>query len=190
MKNKTMTKKKSESLSDYLFRKSPLDKLDIVNEEEPLTSYNKITNRIYLGNEDASDDENFFKKNKIRAVLNCSKDIPNYFHKDPKIEYLRIPVNDDLKLVDLSTMYKYMPIIVEFIHKHVNIEKNNILVHCAAGRQRSAISVATYLVAKHKLTPKQACSYILKRRPEAFHFGQSLNFDKSLEKYYKKLKKQ
>jgi hypothetical protein len=38
-------------------------------------------------------------------------------------------------------------------------------------------------------TPKQACKLILEKRPEAFHFGMSLNFEKSLERYYQDLQK-
>ena len=82
-----------------------------------------------------------------------------------------------------------MPAIVEFIHKHTVLQKNNILVHCYAGRQRSAISVAVYLVAKYGMTPADACKYIMDRRKEAFHFGLSLNFEDSLNKYYKDLQR-
>lgn len=57
------------------------------------------------------------------------------------------------------------------------------------GRQRSAISVAAYLISKHKMTPHDACKYIMDKRKEAFHYGQSLNFDQALDKYHKQLQK-
>jgi len=81
-----------------------------------------------------------------------------------------------------------MPCIVEFIHKHVALQKHNILVHCVAGKQRSAISVAAYLVAKHGMTPHEACKRVMSKRNEAFWFGHSLNFDESLDRYYKDVK--
>jgi len=36
---------------------------------------------------------------------------------------------------------------------------------------------------------KQACKFILEKRPEAFHFGTSLNFSKSILSYKEHLKK-
>jgi protein-tyrosine phosphatase len=175
------------SLADYIRKNSPIKSgLRIADEDEPLTKYDKITNKIYLGNFQSAKDKTFFKNKKIKAVLNCTKDIPNYFANDKNIEYMRIPVDDSLKQKDYDLMFEFMPCIVAFIHKHANIQKNNILVHCWAGRQRSAISVAVYLVDKYGITPHQACKMILDKRPEAFHFGKSLNFDQALNKYYKK----
>ena len=101
------------------------------NEDEPVTSYNKIMSKIYLGNIEASKDKQFFKDNKIKAVLNCSKDIPNTF-SDMDVEYMRIPVDDSLKVVDYNKMYHFLPAAVEFIYKHAVLQKNSILVHCYA----------------------------------------------------------
>ena len=178
------------TLADYIRRHSPIKAgLRISDEDEPLAKYNKVMNRVYLGNFQAAKDKEFFKKHKIRAVLNCSKDIPNHFSNNKEIEYMRIPVEDSLKQKDYDLMFEFMPAMVQFIHKHANIQKNNILVHCWAGRQRSAIGIAVFLVDKYGLEPKEACKYVLEKRPEAFHFGKSLNFDQALNKYYRTYKK-
>ena len=178
------------SLAEHIRRHSPIKNgLRIPDEDKPLAKYNKIMNRIYLGNFQSAKDKEFFKEKNILAVLNCSKDIPNHFAHDKNIEYMRIPVDDSLKQKDYDQMFEYMPIIVQFIHKHNSVQGNNILVHCYAGRQRSAISVAVYLVDKYGLDPKEACEMVLKKRPEAFHFGKSLNFDQALNKYYRTYKK-
>jgi protein-tyrosine phosphatase len=178
------------SLADYILHHSPIKSgLYIKDEDKPLANYNKIINKLYLGNCEAARDKEFFQKKNITAVLNCSKEIPNYF-QNKNIEYMRIPVDDSLRQKDYDLMYEFMPSIVEFIHKHINVQKNNILVHCYAGRQRSAISVAVFLVSKYGYTPQEACKIVLEKRPEAFHYGQSLNFDQTLDKYYNtKIKK-
>lgn len=174
------------SLAEYIRRHSPIKAgIRIEDEDIPLAKYNKISNHIFLGNFQAAKDKDFFKEHKIKAVLNCSKDIPNHYAHHKNIEYMRIPVEDSLKQKDYDLMYEYFPVIVEFIHKHAHIQKNNILVHCWAGRQRSAISVAAYLVSKYKMTPQEACKYVMDKRNEAFHFGKSLNFDQALNKYYR-----
>ena len=97
---------------------------------------------------------------------------------------------DSLKQKDFDLLYKLLPCGVEFIHKHAHILKQNILIHCHMGRQRSVAMLCGFLMAKHGLNPDEACKYILKKRPEAFHFGLSLNFDQALIKYYKDLQKE
>jgi protein-tyrosine phosphatase len=175
------------TLADFIRKHSPIKAgLRIADEDKPLSKFDKISDKILLGNFQAAKDREFFKKNKIRAVLNCTKEVDNYFANNRDIEYMRIPVDDSLKEKDFELMLEYLPIIVEFINKHANIQKNNILVHCVAGRQRSAISVAAYLVKFHQMTPHDACKYVLDKRKEAFHFGKSLNFDQTLNKYYKR----
>lgn len=186
VKNRTRQVSPKLPLAEFIRRHSPIKAgIRVKNEDIPLAKYNKITNNIILGNFQAAKDKDLFKKYKIRAVLNCSKDIPHYFSNHKDIEYMRIPVDDSLKQKDYDLMFQYMPVIVEFINKHANISNQKILVHCAAGRQRSAISVAAFLVAKCGKTPQEACKIVMDRRPEAFHFGKSLNFDQALNKYYR-----
>jgi protein-tyrosine phosphatase len=192
IKNTRRVKKTNHkmTLADYIRKHSPIKAgMRIADEDRPLAKYDKIMNRVFLGNFQAAKDREFFDTKNIKAVLNCSKDIPNHFAHKRDIEYMRIPVDDSLKERDYELMYQYMPCIVEFIHKHANIQGNNILVHCWAGRQRSAISVAAYLVSKYGLTPHDACKLVLDKRPEAFHHGKSLNFDQALNKFYKGLSK-
>jgi protein-tyrosine phosphatase len=188
---KKRTRVKDVNMANYLYKHSPLKNgVKIKNEDAPLSKYNKICSKIYLGNIQCAKDKDFFKNKNIKAVLNCSKDIPNYFYNNNKdIEYLRIPVDDSLKQVDFDKMFEFFPIATEFINKHVNLQKNNILIHCYAGRQRSAICVAAYLVKFEGMKPHKACKMILDKRPEAFHHGLSLNFDQSLQKFSKKLLK-
>lgn len=179
-------------LSDELRKHSPLKKgIEVKNEDKPYENVSKIMNHIYLGNINSAKDKEFMKKNNIKAVLNCSKekDIPNYFC-NLNIEYMRMPIDDSLKQKDFDLMYKLLPCGIEFIHKHADILKQNIFVHCHMGRQRSSTFICGYLIEKHGLSPDDACKFILKKRPESFHFGLSLNFDQAIVKYYKDLQKQ
>ena len=179
-----------KAMEMYLRKHSPIKRGVIIkNEDKPLTKYDKVLDRLYLGNYQAAKDSSFFKKKNIKSVLNCTKDIPNHFICDGDIEYMRIPVDDSLKEIDFDKMLKFMPSIVEFIHKHINLHKHNLFVHCHAGRQRSVACVVGYLMCYHGMTPEKACKFVLQKRPEAFHHGLSLNFSKTLSKYYKNLHK-
>lgn len=165
---------------------SPL-KLGSIKVENECITYrpvDKITNRIWLGDYTTSKNKDFFKKNNIKAVLNCTKDVPNTFKKDENIEYLRIPVDDSLQEVDFKKMYYYFPIIIEFLNKTVNIEKKHVLVHCVQGKARSCIALAAFLV-NEGMKPDEALEFILKKRPDAFFFGTSINFKKSFVKFLK-----
>lgn len=174
-------------LSEFIRAHSPIKGGHPIDEDKPLSKYNKVMPHLYLGNYQAAKDKDLFDKKNIKAVLNCTKEIPNSFTHRKDIEYMRIPVDDSLKERDFELMYHYMPVIVEFIHKHVDIQGHNILVHCVAGRQRSCIAIAAYLVSKHGMTPHDACKMILDKRAEAFHYGLSLNFDQTLSKFYKNM---
>jgi protein-tyrosine phosphatase len=154
-----------------------------MTKEEEEEDYQEILPGVWLGNHLSSEDKKFFKKNKIKAVLNTTKTLPNKFVSD-KIEYMKIPVNDQLKQLDFDLMTEYLPFAVSFIRKHV-IQKNNILIHCLAGKSRSAICMAGYLVKYHNMNPEQSIKFILKKRPEAFFHGTSVNFDVALDKLYK-----
>jgi protein-tyrosine phosphatase len=190
-KSPKRTRVKSFRLADEMRKHSPLKKgLIVKDEDEPLEDFNKILPRLYLGNKYAAKSKSFMDAHKIKAVLNCSKekDIPNYF-KDSSIEYMRVPVDDSLQQKDYDKMFLLLPSMVEFIHKHVDILKQPILVHCWAGRQRSACAVVCYLMEKHGLNPDEACKLVMSKRKEAFHFGKSVNFDQTINKYYKKIQK-
>ena len=180
-----------ETLSDHIYKHSPIKKGTVVvkNEDKPYKNYNKMMNKIYLGNINASKDKEFFAKKNIKAVLNCTKDIPNTFRSQDDIEYMRIPIDDSLKEVDFEKALQFMPAAIEFIHKHAVLQNETVFIHCHAGRQRSIAMLVAYLINKLEMPLKQACKFVLQKRPEAFHFGLSLNFESSLEKYAKTLKK-
>jgi protein-tyrosine phosphatase len=57
-----------------------------------------------------------------------------------------------------------------------------MLVHCAAGMQRSAACVAMFLIAVQNITPDQAIRTIRSIRPIAFTPG--ANFRESIEGFY------
>ncbi|CAK0772859.1 hypothetical protein CCP3SC1AL1_630008 [Gammaproteobacteria bacterium] len=185
-KQKPTPKITDKLLSNYIKSISPVNtgKITVKDEGEPYNMYDKITEHVYIGGEDGAKNKKFFEKHNIKAVLNCTTDIPNHFSANKDIEYLRIPVIDNLTQVQYDKLYKYLPLAVEFIAKHVDLEKNNIYIHCAQGKSRSCAAAAAYFITKRNMDPYKACGLILKKRPEAFFYGTSLNFDQCLVKYY------
>jgi hypothetical protein len=132
---------------------------------------------IWLGNAMASQDPLFYKQNRIDSVFNCTKDLP-FLPSVPR-KY-RLPVHDNLRDEEIRAMeLASFEVVYKLSHEH---RKGPVLVHCAAGMQRSAAVVAMYLMAKNPgMKVEEAILYIQKRRPIAFTPGP--NFLKAMKAF-------
>ena len=154
------------------------------NNSNNSNNMDEIVPGLWIGNMVAANDLHSLKKNNIKYIFNISRDIPNYYEIDKNFEYYNFQVDDSLLIKDIDLMTQNLNILVNELDTRLRKKNGSILVHCYAGRQRSAILVAAYLVFKYNMTPEDACQYILTRRPEAFHYNISINFKDSLQKYY------
>ena len=137
----------------------------------------EIIPRVWLGNRYAALDEDFLHENKIDAVFNCTKDLP--FH-DSMTNRFRVPVDDNLEANEINNMTKWSPEIAYKILREYKSGKH-ILVHCAAGMQRSAAAMTFFLITLTGEHAPKLMSMIRKIRPIAF--VPSANFSKSIEYY-------
>lgn len=114
------------------------------------SSYDKISNYLYLGNYNAAQDEQFIKNNDIKLVINASKDlkIPEFYNK-LGVEYYRIPINDSNTHNDNKILNDNLDYVINLIDKY-RLDKKNVFVHCYAGMQRSAAIVLSYIIFKLK----------------------------------------
>lgn len=140
----------------------------------------EITPGIWLGNQRASQNEKWLKQQNITVVFNASKDIP--FLPLVKKQY-RIPIDDNLQADEIRNMTLWsQETIYKLLEEHNKGE--TVLVHCAAGMQRSAAIVAMYLIATKGLSWNQAISYIqgirsIAFRPAANFKNSIIEFDKT-----------
>lgn len=151
--------------------------------------YNYILDNLILGNINSARNIDIIKNNNIRYIFNISNGIPNYFYIDKNIKYYNLYVADSLLDFDINIMAEHLPDLVLDLDNCLMQNNGNVLVHCHAGQQRSAILVAAYLIYKYSISPEEAYKFILKKRPIAFYYGKSFNFHKALMKYYHHLKK-
>ena len=137
---------------------------------------NEIIPRLWLGNVKASKDENFIREKNIQVVFNCTKNLE--FSPMIPIKY-RVPVDDNLEEEEIRNMELWS---AEIAYKIIAeyIEGKTILVHCMAGMQRSAASVAFMLIAFLKIRALDAMKMIKEKRPIAFfpraNFGRSIDY--------------
>ncbi len=133
---------------------------------------------LWLGNFQSSRDDVFLQSHNIRTVFNCTKDLQ--FHPSIQNRY-RVPVDDNLKEEEIRNMELWS---YEIIYKLLNEYKKGqpILVHCAAGMQRSAAVVAMFLVSTQGMNWDQAYRHIRQRR--AIAFFPKANFEKAILGFY------
>lgn len=145
-----------------------------MNKNDPA---NEILPRLWLGNAKASLDPDFIQTNNINVVFNCTKD--RAFSSLIPIKY-RVPVDDNLEEEEIRNMELWSSeIAYRILSEYQN--GNVILVHCAAGMQRSAAAIAFFLIVYLRLHTKDAILFIKERRPIAFY--PSANFLKSIESF-------
>ena len=180
----------------------------------------KIIPRLWLGDYKSALDIDFLLNNKIDLIINCTPNTKffyettdlnllnsNIVNKLRKIETYRIPVNDSLLEADFIRMEKYFKIVIPLLLRKYTIENKNILVHCYAGKQRSAIVVAALLkvlsdnnyisvlppikqlnLSKYTRNIQQyqnICNYIISKRFQAFTYGYRVNFEPTFLRYFK-----
>lgn len=143
----------------------------------PQADAHEIIPRLWIGNQKSSQDETFIRVNHIDTVFNCTKTLP--YHMDIPNKY-RVPVDDNLQEEEIRNLELWAPEIAFKMIKEYN-SGNRILVHCHAGMQRSAASVAIFLIAYKKLKAEEAVAFIKSRRPVAFMGG--ANFGRAIKSF-------
>ena len=127
-------------------------------EKELGISYNidKITDNIFLGGIKGLSDSEYFKTEKITAILSLVKETPNYV-EDENIKHKILPLED----LYSENITKYFKECIEFIENN-----GKVFVHCECGVSRSATIVLAYLMWKTHSTFNEAYSFVKKIRPE------------------------
>ena len=144
----------------------------------PYEPADEILPRLWLGNRTAALDQRWLSENGIKVVFNCTKDIP--FVESIQRKY-RIPVDDNLEAQEIRNLELWSYEIVYKLTREYQTGQP-ILVHCAAGMQRSAAALALFLMATRNMNPDQAMAFIKSKRQIAFH--PQANFESAIEGFY------
>lgn len=153
------------------------DFLNLINRIGGIDNYNIIIPNLYLGNINYAHNNDFLKKNKIEAVLNCTENEPFNEYFDNKYKY-RLAINDSKKEDNITKFKDEIVNSINFIEYCID---NNIpiYVHCFWGYMRSATVVAAYLIKKYNITSKDAINIMKEHRP--YSMSSLYNFNEILE---------
>ena len=138
-------------------------------------SYEQITEKIYLGNEDTARDKELLKKLNISHILICAEGCEPFFPNEYNYKILYI---DDAIDENILSWFKEA---FEFIDSSVN----NIYIHCVMGISRSPTIVIGYLMYKKKMKYEEAYDFVRNKRnaisPNSGFQEQLKKFEKILE---------
>jgi len=143
---------------------------------------NEIIPGVFISRWEVAVDPTWLSQNKIKAVFNCSKQIP--FHPSIKNQY-RVPVDDNLQPVEIKNMEMWAPEIAYKIMREYKAG-NPLLIHCHAGMQRSTTACAFFLMALTGEPLISVLRQIKKARPIAFE--PSPNFIEALRGFEHQLR--
>lgn len=142
----------------------------------------EILPNLWLGNIKIAQTLSFYSDHNVDCVINCSKDLPFY---NEKCKNIRVSVHDNLKKEEIERLFDYFDTCSDFINIHLK-QNSTILVHCYAGKQRSASIILAYLMKYANINLYDGVNLIQSKRFQAFTPG--INFISSLEKYEKYIK--
>jgi len=133
----------------------------------------EIVPRVWIGDRTSSQDKTFISQAKINVIVNCTRDLPNFFEP---VSLIPLPA----EIVD-TYFVKYYRVACEDNGRPEEYNKGkNILIHCAAGQQRSC-AFAICLFKRLGADLNTAFQTIVSKRQMAFGFGRQINFKKSIE---------
>jgi predicted protein tyrosine phosphatase len=140
----------------------------------------EIIPHLWLGNRA---DAKHVVHESIKCVVNCTRDIPFYATNTSNIRIAVDDIDDDNDaMVKVWTETDVFNVMLEHIR-----HEQDVLVHCLMGRQRSAATIAAFMMkhldnnSKYRLTKDDAINYIKSKKMEAFF--PDVNFDKALTQY-------
>ena len=152
---------------------------DLITKDVPskINDLDKITDKIYLGDDEGALKIKSFETEKINNVLSITDSPPNY-PEELKINHKTVNLKDCLSI-------NIIPFLKECIDFIENSDK--IYVHCSCGISRSPAIVIAYLMWKTHSRFSQVYNFVQKRRPCIELSIVLLNQLKKFEKYLKNI---
>lgn len=124
-----------------------------------LSEPDHIIDNIWVGSAFNAADDKWLMANNIKVVINVTKCIGNYFPS--YFTYYQYPV-EDLNGESISNYFNnfYRTVVM---HRD---RGERMLVHCYAGRSRSASLVLYYILKRYGMTMNEALVYLAEKRPQ------------------------
>ena len=131
-----------------------LEQLFTTEEIKKSNNINKITDKIYLGDEEGAKEFDYLQSENIHFVLSFIKNPPVY-PKEMNINLMHIDLEETLTI----NIVNYLKKCINFIDK-----ADKIYIHCNCGINRSPAIVIGYLMWKTHSTYDDVFNFVKQRR--------------------------
>jgi len=116
--------------------------------------------RLFLGSFNQTEKYELVKDLKITHILNMTTECDN-IHEDKGIKYMKVSILDE----DDKNIHDHFQDAYQFIHDALTEDvNNNVLVHCAMGKSRSATIIIMYLMKKFSWGFEKAFAFVKRKR--------------------------
>ena len=153
-----------------------LEQLLTTEEIHKSNNISKVTDKIYLGDEEGATKFDILKEENIHNILSIVPNPPQY-PEDMKMNVMHLNIEDELSI----NIIKYIKNSIEFIDK-----ADKIFIHCNCGICRGPAIAIGYLMWKAHASYNEVFDYVKKRRDcvelNNFFIIQLNKFHKALEK--------
>ena len=121
----------------------------------------QIDDTIFIGNAFNAADYNSLTGAGITGIVNCTKEISNYFESTDTFQYCKIPILDHKD----ASLEAYFEPFLRFLDEHISAHTSpKVLIHCYMGSSRSATLVLLYLIIHKKMDCDDALLFLKNKR--------------------------
>ena len=129
---------------------------------------NLVVNGLWLGDYESAKNEFFLKENKISFVVNCTKELSTpLFYTTDGIQSVRLPLSNHDMRYNMILIRQCADYIEKMIF-HRLLKDENVLIHCAQGRHRSAAIVAYHLMKRSDKNYNYVKTFMKNKRSVVF----------------------
>lgn len=120
-----------------------------------------VVDKLWLGDKAAAARLEWLQRHNITAVVNVTRREPNYFEHEPGFAYFNVRCEDQKE--DAAALEAATPDALAQLARWMS-EGRHVLVHCHAGRSRSATLVLAHLMRERAMPLEAAIELVSQRR--------------------------
>jgi predicted protein tyrosine phosphatase len=123
----------------------------------------QITDKIWIGSYGNVTNDTFLKDNQLTHIISCAIELPQLPSDSSGSDRFRVNIVDDVVTDDTIV---YFIAAARKLHDWVS-RGHRVIVHCFAGISRSVSVVLAYFIMYHKMSYKDAYTFVKSKRPQA-----------------------
>jgi len=126
----------------------------------------KVKDGVFVGDESAAADKDFFIENKVTHCINCCvQTLHNLWEVALGVKYLNYRWFDSETQVLLDTKDKVIDEVFEFLEQALD-QGGSVLIHSVHGQSRSCCLTTAYLMRRHGWRRDKAVEFLTSRVPD------------------------